>query len=134
MENIEHIEPDDEAYAEFSQNFAAYNSANSTYDWKSFSKVVKRNDKIIAGARGIINMGALEIRGLWVDEILRGTGMGTHLMNAIETEAQTRGATRAWLYTYSWQAEDFYKGLGYQQFARFQYPDGPYRIDMQKEL
>ena len=74
------------------------------------------------------------MRGLWVDVTLRGRGLGEKVLSAIESEARRRGASRAMLYTYSWQAEVFYERLGYRVFSRFEYPDGPERIDMQKEL
>ena len=88
----------------------------------------------MAGGRGIINMGALEVQGLWVDEKLRGSGIGTQLLIAIENEARNRGAKRAMLYTFSWQAQKFYERVGYSEFSRFNYPDGFQRIDLQKEL
>ena len=69
-----------------------------------------------------------------MDEALRGQGLGEEILCAIEAEARRRGATRAMLYTYSWQALGFYERLGYRAFSRFQYPDGPERIDLQKEL
>ena len=55
-------------------------------------------------------------------------------METIENEAIKRGARRAMLYTFSWQAQGFYENIGYEVFSRFKYPDGPERIDMQKEL
>lgn len=134
MSEIEIVDPDDDAYAELSNRFAAYNAAHSTWDWRSFSCVVRNGDKIVAGGRGITNMGALEIRGLWVDEGLRGQGVGEKLLSAIESEGRRRGAKRAMLYTFTWQAEAFYQRMGYRTFSRFEFPDGPERIDMKKEL
>ena len=131
---FELIEPDDAVYADLSGRFADFNASQSTYDWRSFSIIQRDGDRIVAGGRGIINMGALEIRGLWVDNALRGQGIGAALMKTIEVEARRRGATRAMLYTYSWQAQAFYEKLGYREFSRFTYPDGPARIDLQKEL
>ena len=134
MPGFELIEPDDAVYAALSGRFAGYNAQRSSYDFRSFSLIQRAGDRIIAGGRGIINMGALEVRGLWVDDSLRGQGVGLALMQAIEDEARKRGATRAMLYTYSFQAQGFYEKLGYREFARFTYPDGPARIDLQKEL
>ena len=134
MHNFDLIEPDEEVYANFSGRFAAYNSAHSTWELKSYSYVLYNQSTIVAGGRGIINMGALEVRGLWVDDSLRNQGIGKRLMESIENEAIKRGARRAMLYTYSWQAQDFYENIGYEVFSRFKYPDGPERIDMQKEL
>lgn len=132
--NFQLVEPDDETYAELSGRFDAYNAGHSSWNFKSYSFVMREGGRIVAGGRGIVNMGALEVRGLWVDEGLRGRGVGMRLLDAIEAEARKRNATRAMLYTYSWQAQAFYEKAGYREFARFTYPDGPARIDMQKEL
>lgn len=134
MHAIELIDPDDDVYAEYSANFSAYNAAHSTWDWQSYSCVIHNEGQFVAGGRGIINMGALEVRGLWVDQALRGQGIGRKLLIAIEDEARKRGALRAMLFTYSFQAEAFYRRMGYEKFAEFDYPDGPKRIDMKKEL
>ena len=74
------------------------------------------------------------MRGLWVDPDLRGSGIGRRLLMAIEDEARRRGAKAAMLYTYSWQAEPFYAAQGYRTYARFDFPDGHYRVDMKKVL
>jgi len=100
MPTVEIIDPDDVAYAEYSDNFSEYNAAHSTWDWNSFSCVIRSGNKIVAGGRGITNMGALEVRGLWVDENLRGNGIGAKVLRAIESEARSRGATRAMLFTF----------------------------------
>jgi len=134
MHELSLVDPDDETYGKFSSHFGAYNAAHSTWNWKSFSYVIRDKGRIVAGGRGITNMGALEVRGLWVDEVLRSKGIGERVLSAIEDEARRRGASRAMLYTFSWQAEKFYERMGYRVFSRFEFPDGPERIDMQKEL
>ena len=134
MSDLQLVEPDDGAYAVLSGKFADYNAAHSTWDWRSYSLVLVKDGAIVAGGRGILNMGALEVRGLWVDEPLRGQGLGEEILSGLEEEARRRSARRAMLYTYSWQALGFYERLGYREFSRFPYPDGPERIDLQKEL
>ncbi|MBL4891136.1 MAG: GNAT family N-acetyltransferase [Rhizobiaceae bacterium] len=134
MNKFQLIEPDGKIYAELSDRFEEYNSAHSTWNWQSYCLVHQVDGHIVAGGRGIINMGALEVRGLWVNDDLRGSGIGTHLLVAIEDEARNRGATRAMLYTFSWQAQKFYERAGYSEFSRFNYPDGFQRIDLQKDL
>ena len=69
-----------------------------------------------------------------VNQALRGQNIGRDLVRAIEDEARKRGASRAILFTYSFQAEAFYLRMGYKTFAEFEFPDGPKRIDMKKEL
>ncbi len=134
MIEIELVDPDEDTYSQWSSRFTNYNSSNSTWNWKSYSCIVRSGNRMVAGGRGITNMGALEVRGLWVDEHLRGQGIGEKILTAIENEARDRGASRAMLYTYTWQAENFYRRMGYIEFSRFTYPDGPERIDMKKEL
>ena len=134
---LETVEKDDDVYAQYSANFAAFNKEKGGLDSNTFS-IIKRastNPKVIqAGGRGIIYLGTLEIRGLWVDPELRGTGLGHQILTAIEAEAKARGASRAWLYTFSWQAEAFYLDHGYTEFSRFEFPAGGARIEMAKDL
>ena len=131
---FECVEPDHAEYEDYSSRFESYNREKSGWSIETFSIVKRYGEAIIAGGRGYIYLGALEIRGLWVDESIRGNGIGSALLSAIEDEARTREATKAMLYTYSWQAEGFYKAHGYREFGRFKFPAGHYRIDMEKSL
>jgi len=128
------IEPDQNEYADYSSRFESYNNERSVWNIETFSMVLRENNTIVAGGRGYVYLGALELRGLWVNEELRQKGIGSALLTAIETEAVNRKATKAMLFTYSWQAEKFYRAQGYTEFGRFDFPDGHYRIDMQKQL
>ena len=134
METLTLIEPDDDVAAELSSRFDVYNARHAPWRIETFSYALRRDDALVAGGRAVVNMGAVEIRSLWVDEALRGRGIGSRVMTALEEEAKRRGAARATLYTFSWQAQPFYEGLGYRVYARFSYPDGPERIDMMKDL
>lgn len=131
---LELVEPDHEVYADYSSRFTDYNAAQAGWTIESFSYVHRVGDLIVGGGRGHVYLGVLEIRGLWVDEVRRGTGLGSKLLKAIEAEGVKRGATKAWLYTYSWQAEAFYTRQGYVEYARLDFPQGHARIDMAKEL
>lgn len=128
------VEPDDAVYADYAARFGAYNADHASLQTQTFSLILRDGDHITAGGRGHVYLGALEVRGLWVDDVLRGQGIGSKLLVAIEQEARRRGARKAMLYTYSWQAEAFYARHGYETYARFDFPDGPYRVDMQKAL
>ena len=132
--DFEYVENDDQAYAEYSSRFDAYNRAGSGSEFLTFSVVLRNGAMISAGVRGHVYLGALEIRGLWVDADQRGKGIGSALMMRVEQEARGKGASKAMLYTYSWQAEGFYTALGYREYARFDFPKGHYRVDMQKTL
>lgn len=134
MSELALIEPDDRIYAELSGHFSEYNANHSSWNCQTYCIIQQIEGKTVAGGRGIVNMGALEVRGLWVDETLRGSGLGSRILNAIEDEARRRSASRAMLFTYSWQAQAFYEKAGYAVFSTFDYPDGYQRIDLQKEL
>jgi len=72
---------------------------------------------------------------LWVDEALRGQGYGAQLMNAIESEAKAHSCTHVYLSTFSFQAGDFYKHLGYTEFGRLQdFPPPHSRLFLKKDL
>ncbi|MEM0976399.1 MAG: GNAT family N-acetyltransferase [Pseudomonadota bacterium] len=131
---LELIEQDAEVYADYSARFGDYNKAETGWKIETFSIINRDSDRIIGGGRGHVYLGILEIRGLWVNEDKRGTGLGSKLLRAIEAEGIKRGATKAWLYTYSWQAEDFYTRKGYREYARLDFPQGHARIDMAKEF
>ncbi len=133
-QQFECVDPDDAVYADYASRFGAYNEQEAGWTVQTFSMIQRDGDRIIAGGRGHIYLGALEIRGLWVDEALRGKGTGSALLRAIEDEARRRGASKAMLYTYSWQAETFYRAHGYSEHGRFDFPHGHYRIEMSKTL
>jgi GNAT superfamily N-acetyltransferase len=77
---------------------------------------------IAQAADGLVHGGALgrtwgqccELQQLWVDEASRHQGLGTQLMAAFETAAVARGCTTFYLDTFSFQALDFYRALGYE--------------------
>jgi ribosomal protein S18 acetylase RimI-like enzyme len=55
----------------------------------------------------------LEISVIWVDEAMRGRGIGRKLMQLAETQARQRGCRFARLTTSQYQAPGFYQKLGY---------------------
>lgn len=67
----------------------------------------------------------MKINSLWVDESLRGQGLGTRLMQLAEAEAIKRGCTHAYTDTFTWQAPEFYKKLGYEVYGELKdFPPG----------
>ncbi len=72
---------------------------------------------------------------LWASSAARGKGHGRQLMELAEEHALSQNLQGIWLWTQSWQAESFYKHLGYQEFARFDnFPKGHERIGFRKAL
>jgi ribosomal protein S18 acetylase RimI-like enzyme len=96
-----------------------YNArATGYFDGKSFSAIRRDSSGAIrAGISGYTWGGCCYISYLWVDESMRGRGIGTTLVNAAEKHAASRGARRMLLATHSFQAPAFYQKLGYEQEA-----------------
>jgi GNAT superfamily N-acetyltransferase len=72
---------------------------------------------------------------LAVAEEGRGKGIGGQLMARLEEEARLREMDGIWLDTFSFQAPDFYKRLGYSEFGRIDgYPKNEARQFFLKRL
>lgn len=56
----------------------------------------------------------LNIKYLWVSDELRGSGLGSQLMQAAEAEARKQGCRHALVDTFSFQARPFYEKQGYK--------------------
>jgi ribosomal protein S18 acetylase RimI-like enzyme len=94
---------------------------------QAFSWVV-RNDagEVIGGLNAIVHWDKLVVDHLWLDESLRGKGLGRELMLKAHAEGLKRGATKALLDTNDWQAPGFYEKLGYMVFGSHSYNGGRY--------
>jgi GNAT superfamily N-acetyltransferase len=134
LSGFEIVGADAELYAEIVRRFEAYNRVHTNWGAETYAAVLRRGGRAVAAARGITNMGLVEIRGVWVDPELRGKGLGRGLMAAVEEEARRRGCTRAALDTYSWQAVGFYLRLGYREYGVLDYPNGARRHFMVRDL
>jgi ribosomal protein S18 acetylase RimI-like enzyme len=74
-------------------------------------------ERIVGGLQAQVWDGVLEIRLIWVHEDFRGEGYGKRLMETAEAEGIARGCELATLRTFSYQAPEFYKKLGYEEYA-----------------
>ena len=79
--------------------------------------------RIVAGVSGHTWGGCCTIVLIWVDESIRGSGVGRALMHAAEHEAIRRGCRQMVLTTHSFQAPRFYEKLGFRRLAVI--PDNP---------
>src|SRR5215467_14372659 len=71
-------------------------------DGRLFSRIVRdENDDIIAGIAGWTWARVCEITQLWVDEKLRGMGVGKMLLDAAEEEARRRECLTVLVKSYS---------------------------------
>ena len=91
--------------------------------------------RIVGGAWGHTGFQWLFIQLLVVPAEARGQGLGTQIMQRVETEALARGCVGAWLDTFEFQARGFYEKLGYECFGQIDgYPPGFSRFFMKKTL
>jgi len=90
---------------------------------------------VVGGILGHTRWRWMYIAKLWVDEIARGQGLGTRLMEAAEDLARSRGCTDVSLDTFDYQARPFYAKLGYELFGTLEgYPPGSHQYYLRKRL
>lgn len=91
--------------------------------------------EVVGGLFGHSGMGWLYVDYLWLDAAQRGAGLGAQLLALVEAEARERGCVGVFLYTYSFQAPDFYHRLGYQPMGVLDdCPPGHQRLYLKKSL
>jgi GNAT superfamily N-acetyltransferase len=76
--------------------------------------------EIVGGATGDVRGPTLYVDLLWVADAYRGQDFGTKIMDLMEDEARRRGATQAYLDTYSFQAKPFYEKRGYAVIGKLE--------------
>ncbi len=97
--------------------------------------ITERRHAVIAVLTADLLWDWLYIDELWVSEELRGKGVGRKLMKLAEEFAATEQLEGIWLWTQSWQAEGFYRKLGYVEFSRFEdFPRGHSRMGYRKTI
>ena len=123
--------------AEIERKLSAYNvrEAGQPYDRKPLTVVLRANGALVGGLTGCTNWGWLTIDCVWLSEELRGGGWGSRLLHAAESAARERGCRHVRLYTYDFQAPDFYRRHGYHVFGVLEgYPPGHRQIWLRKDL
>lgn len=76
-----------------------------------------------------------ELQQLWVDEALRGQGVGAELLAAFEAAAATHGVDTMLLDTFSFQAPAFYARHGYEVVLELPgFPQAQVKYTMRKRL
>jgi GNAT superfamily N-acetyltransferase len=72
---------------------------------------------------------------MWVEEDLRGRGLGARLLAAAEEQARRRGCRWSKLNTWDFQAPAFYQRCGYREYGReIDYPPGQTNFLLRKDL
>lgn len=83
------------------------------------------NNKPLGGIIVSFLWNGMHIDSLWVDEPIRDQGWGQKLMEAAEKQAVKKGCTIAYTDTFTWQAPEFYKKLGYTEYGKLEgFPEG----------
>jgi ribosomal protein S18 acetylase RimI-like enzyme len=81
-----------------------------------FVLAYKKND-LVGGLRSVCKDKDYYIKHLWVEESIRGIGLGAALVNKAEKEAANNKCDFIWVDTMSYQAPQFYKNMGYKEIA-----------------
>ena len=99
-------------------------------------KVMSEDGKILAGI--VVRMycwKCIYIDTFWIDESMRGEGLGTLLLEEVERVAKENGSHLIHLDTFDFQAKDFYLAHGYSVFGKLKdCPKGHTRYFMSKVL
>ena len=91
--------------------------------------------KAIGGLIGKIYRSCLFVDTLWIEKSLRGHGYGKALMEEAESLARKENCIFIHLDTFSFQAPEFYKSLGFEVFGLIdEYPGELKRFYMKKML
>jgi GNAT superfamily N-acetyltransferase len=73
--------------------------------------------ELLGGLVGLGFWNGLFIELLWIDEPARRQGIGTALIGAAEEEARKNGWEVCFLSTFTFQAPEYYRKLGYERFG-----------------
>lgn len=93
------------------------------------------SDEVIGGLYGRSLYSWLFVELLAVPDQCRGQGMGTRLMQMAEEHARKNRCVGIWLDTFSFQAPEFYRKLGFVEFAKVEdFPPGHQRFFFEKRL
>ena len=91
--------------------------------------------KAVGGLMARIAYSRMFVELLFVPDHLRGQGLGAKLLTQAEEIARDQACTGILLDTFSFQAPDFYKKLGYTEFgALAEYPPGFTRHYLHKPI
>lgn len=115
-----------------------FNRAATRFDGPSggYSVLIKDEaGETVGGISAHYGFGWMFVALLVVPEDLRGQGIGRELMQRAETHAREAGLHGIYVDTFSFQAPDFYKRLGFEEFGSLNdYPVGHSKLFLLKQL
>lgn len=132
-----HDEPPAADAAVVDQGLDAHNEAAAPLrDVRPLTCFLRTADgSVIGGALGRTWGECAELQQLWVDAACRRRGHGAALLRQFERAALARGCRRCYLYTFSFQAPQLYRALGYTvQMQIDGFAPGITKYAMQREL
>ncbi|MEO8491852.1 GNAT family N-acetyltransferase [Pseudomonas sp.] len=131
-------QPNAEAERILGGGLAAFNEAVAGYNDRRLLTVLIRDpvtQEILGGITGKTTLGMAFLDLFHLPEALRGSGLGSQLLQTFEDEARSRGCTNAVLYTLSFQAPGFYEKHGWVRFGEVPCePGGSSRVFLSKRL
>nr|WP_259545638.1 GNAT family N-acetyltransferase [Heyndrickxia oleronia] len=97
--------------------------------------VLDENKQWIGGIHAEVYWNWLEINDFWLKKEYRGEGIGKELLELTEKIAKEKGAEKALLTTFEFQARTFYEMKGYKVVGEIKdYPPGSSYFTMVKSL
>lgn len=87
-------------------------------EFQDYSYHIEENGELAAGIVAEAVFDTVEVEFLCVKETCRGKGYGRTLLEYVEDRARKDGRKRILLNTYSFQAPEFYRSLGYEELFR----------------
>lgn len=111
--------PSDEDVKFVQDGLLAYNRQHAPDDGHQRIALFAKTDdaRIIGGLLGDTYWGWMYISILWLDETVRGQGLGSQLLASAEAEARNRGCHHVHVDTMSFQALPFYEKYGYEVYG-----------------
>lgn len=131
-------QPNADAERILGSGLAAFNEAVTGYnDRRPLTVLIKDpvTGQTLGGITGRTTLGTAFLDLFHLPDSLRGSGLGSQLLQAFEDEARRRGCTNAVLYTLSFQAPGFYEKHGWVRFGEIPCePQGSSRVFLSKPL
>lgn len=131
-------QPNPDAERILGDGLAAFNEqATGYHDRRPLTVLVKdpHTQDVVGGITGRTAFGMAFLDLFHLPDTLRGSGIGSRLLQAFEDEARRRGCLSAVLYTLSFQAPGFYEKQGWTKFGELPCePEGCSRVFLSKTL
>lgn len=129
--------PSDDDLRAVTEGLLAFNEARLGPANHGFVTIFARDaeGRVVGGLLAEHRWRWLYVQKLWVDDRVRGQGVGSRLLDQAERDAEAAGCTDVYLDTFSFQARPFYEQLGYTVYATLEgYPPGHRQFYLRKAL